>query len=233
MSILIYFLFIPTVSLSFLFSFPLIFKLIQAKELLYLILGTVFYTILHNISALNNFINALYIISHELSHALAGILKGNKIKKIRISNKYGYVSFSKKPDKFTTIFPYIFPFYNILVLAIYLLLSITTRKKLYPYFVFLEGMLLMFYILNTISVITTPQNDFKKFGGRIRSVFFIITLNICVVMATLVLIFPEKKLIIELSKEIIKNYFSIITWLFSFISTLAKSILVYAFSKTN
>lgn len=227
MNIIIYLFFVPTISLAFLLSFPIILKITQYQNFPYFILGILSYIIIHNISFFNSFINTFYIISHELSHALAGILKGNKVKKIKISNTSGYVSFTKRPDKFTTIFPYLFPFYNILTLAIYLLISITTKKNFYSLFVFLEGFFLSFYLINTISLTITPQNDFRKFGGRLKSFFFITTLNVCIVLTMLILIFPEKKLIIEFVKKTIENYILIISFVFKFFITTTNLIINY------
>lgn len=228
MSTILYFFVIPTISIAFLLSFPIVLKIANHKYSYHFLSGVVIYIIIHNISKFNSLINKLYIISHELSHALAGILKGNKIKKIKISDTKGYVSFSKKPDKFTTIFPYIFPFYNILILLLYFLIFLVTEINLYVFFTFFEGFFLTFYIINTISIILTPQSDFRKFGGRLKSIFFITMLNICIVMITLVIIFPEKNFVYELITELIKNYRLVISWFFNFLLNLTKLIIEYA-----
>lgn len=194
--------------LAFLLSFSYIISLLfkNRVETFFLFSGFLFYLFLHfktNFKA-----SRIYIISHELSHAFMGMLKGNKINRIKIKKNSGYVSFRYKTDFLTTIAPYILPFYALLLIVLYFSLSfITDISKYRLIFITLEGFFIAFHIVNTAYVMSSSlQSDFKK----TRAIFFSYTVvflsNIIFIVILLKLLFPQELSIFIFLKKSFFNF---------------------------
>lgn len=204
-------------AIAVILSYPLLTKMLFYRYGFQIFAGGfLLYFLIHIFFGKNKIINILYIISHELSHAIVGILQGNRIKKIRIFDKYGYVSFSKKPDKLTALTPYILPFYNIILAVIFLFVYLIWNRFNYSLFLFLEGVFLSFYLINTLSILLTSQSDFKRFGGRGKSLFTIILSNSVIVYFLVLSFFPDKEMLVILMENIASNYLLIMKSIFRF-----------------
>ena len=57
-----------------------------------------------------------YVLGHELTHALWGMLMGAKIGKMKVGKEGGYVELSKS-NFLVSLAPYFFPFYTAVVIA--------------------------------------------------------------------------------------------------------------------
>ncbi|MCX7641082.1 MAG: M50 family metallopeptidase [Elusimicrobiales bacterium] len=229
MNIIIY-LFYPPFIIAMLFSYPLLLKLISNTKNFYsFIFGVISYITIHLIWGNRKLINKLYIISHELSHAIAGVLQGNSIKKIKIYSNKGYVSFKKKPHSLTIIFPYFFPLYNILLLILYALYFYIFGNFNHILFLFIQGFTLSFHILNTLHIISTHQSDFKKFGGKFKSIITIISANLIIISIFIITFFINKQNISSFIKNIIYNYISIIKFIMNFFLDVITYILKYGY----
>lgn len=175
-----------------------------------LICGFVIYIPIHFNKKINKIIGYLYVISHELTHALFAIITGNAIKKIHISSKNGYVSFKDKPTKITAIAPYIFPFYNFIFAISYIIITAISKKKIFYFFLVTQSFFLSFHIFNTIEAISINQKDFKMIAPRLISVIIIILINLFILSIVLLLFSPSAKTNIAIFiKYCINNYFII------------------------
>lgn len=216
--------------LSILFSYPILIKMLfYLNGFSCFATGIMLYFLIHIFWGNSKIISQIYIISHELSHALAGIISGNRIKKIKIFKDRGYVSFSRNPDKFTTIFPYLFPFYNILTATISLFVYLFWNLFNYKIFLIIEGFCLSFHIINTFSIILTPQSDFKKLGGRFKSFFMIIFVNSIIVYIITIAFFPNKKMVLTLIDNIFYNYILIVKSFLKLISYILNVTINYVY----
>ena len=60
----------------------------------------------------------VYVLGHELTHALWAWMFGGRLKKIKVTSRGGYVVLSKS-NFLITLAPYFFPFYAVLAAALY------------------------------------------------------------------------------------------------------------------
>lgn len=160
--------------MMFLFSIPI-----------YFILGFVVYTVIHFI-----FFKPLsvYVFGHELTHALAGVISGYRIKSFKVNKSGGNVTLSKS-NIFVTLSPYFVPVYSIILILLYIIINRVFKG--YPfqhnYFLFLLGVALAFHIALTIFAIHSGQSDLKKYG-MLFSLIIVFIAN-CVVLTGLFSLF--------------------------------------------
>jgi len=132
----------------------------------------------------------LYVVGHEIMHALATWLSFGKVKSIKVSSRGGSVS-STKSNIFIALAPYLFPFYTVLVAAIFFLLprafGIEPSQSV---FMFLIGFTLSFHLVLTAQFLRTKQSDFLH-AGRLTSVALIYTLNLVIVAGIFSIFFKE------------------------------------------
>jgi len=131
-----------------------------------------------------------YVFGHELTHALAGVLSGAKIKKFKVSQNSGSVVLTKD-NVWITLAPYFFPLYAFIIIAVYVMLGYLVNIKLfYSYFLFAAGFSIAFHIALTIYALGIEQPDLKVYGVFFSYVI-IIAVNIAVFSLLFVLVFPE------------------------------------------
>ncbi len=132
----------------------------------------------------------LYVLGHELTHAISSLLCGGKVKSINVSSGGGRV-LTTKANLITRLSPYLIPIYTVLLLLAYLGLSLFTNIQKYVYlFIFLVGFSLAFHIVLTIDFLKKNQPDILR-SGRLFSLFLIYIVNIGVIVFILTFIFPE------------------------------------------
>jgi hypothetical protein len=151
----------------------------------------------------------LYVFGHELSHAIAGILSGAKIKKFNVDKDSGKVVLNKD-NLCISLAPYIFPIYTIIIISIYFLCAyFFDVKPFYSYFLFFIGMSIAFHIALTLYVLTIEQSDLKAYGSFFSYVI-ILFINFIVFTVTLALVFFNeisiKNIFIEYFENIISIY---------------------------
>ena len=61
-----------------------------------------------------------YVVAHELTHALVGLLFGARARNLRVSVRGGSVSLTKS-NMLITLAPYFFPLYTVIVILLHLL----------------------------------------------------------------------------------------------------------------
>ncbi len=153
-----------------------------------LLLGAAAYLALHKPLSKSGY---LYVAAHELSHALAAVLSGVKIKKISVNRRGGYVLLNAS-NAFITLAPYFVPFYALTAALTYFAAGyFMDVRPARPWFLALIGFLLSFHALSTAEILAGPlQSDIKKAGGRAFSYTMITALNSLAAALIIKLLFP-------------------------------------------
>jgi hypothetical protein len=125
-----------------------------------------------------------YILGHELTHALWGILFGAKPSRLRVGESGGSVNLTKS-NVFITLAPYFFPFYTFVVIVSALILSFFVDPlPCLPLWMFMIGYTWAFHVLFTCETLTRRQPDVGLYG-RIFSWVFIYIVNVLIVLVWL------------------------------------------------
>ena len=107
----------------------------------------------------------LYVLGHELTHAVWGLLFGARVSNLKVSLKGGSVTLTKS-NVLITLAPYFFPFYTMLVV----LLAVVVR-------LFAVGFTWCFHICFTLRALAQRQPDVIEYG-HLFSWVFIWTFNV-------------------------------------------------------
>jgi hypothetical protein len=190
-----------------------------------LLIGAALYCPLHFSLPQNRF---FYVLAHELSHALAALASGVKVRKIKVGKRGGYVALNSG-SAFISLAPYFIPFYALAAGIAYGTAAFFTDMRPYrPLFIGATGFLLTFHLLNTAQILAGPvQSDLKKAGGRLFSFSMVLLLNsLCLVLA-LKLIFPDLVSIREYTARVWTDAGAITGRLLAAVSYLANVARIY------
>lgn len=125
-----------------------------------------------------------YVLGHELTHALWGLLFGALPSDLRVSETGGSVKLTKS-NLLITLAPYFFPFYTFLVIIAALVTYAFMRPLPFiPLWLFMIGFTWAFHILFTFETLSQAQPDVKLYG-RLFSWTFIFIVNVLIVLAWL------------------------------------------------
>ncbi len=125
-----------------------------------------------------------YVLGHELTHAIWGLLFGAVPSKLRVSENGGSVSLTKS-NMLITLAPYFFPFYTFVVIVAALVTYAFIRPLPFlPLWMFVVGFTWAFHVLFTIETLSQKQPDVKLYG-RVFSWVFIFLANIAIVLVWL------------------------------------------------
>lgn len=131
----------------------------------------------------------MYVLGHELTHALWGLLFGARPSDVRVSASGGSVRLTKS-NLLITLAPYFFPFYTFLVIVVALITYAFLRPLPYlPLWMFLIGFTWSFHVLFTLETLGQRQPDVRLYG-RIFSWTFIFLVNILIVLVWLATMTP-------------------------------------------
>ena len=126
----------------------------------------------------------MYVLGHELTHALWGLLFGARPSDVRVSASGGSVKLTKS-NMLITLAPYFFPFYTFIVIVVALITYAFFKPLPYlPLWMFLIGFTWSFHILFTLETLGQRQPDVKLYG-RIFSWTFIFIANVGIGLAWL------------------------------------------------
>ncbi len=133
----------------------------------------------------------LYVASHELTHALAALFSGVRVRKISVKRQSGYVLLDST-NAFISLAPYFIPFYTLLAAASYWLAGRFWHSgALRPWFLAAAGFTLAFHLLHTAEILSGPvQSDLRKAGGPVFSIPLLVLLNCLGFAFALKLLFP-------------------------------------------
>ena len=125
-----------------------------------------------------------YVLGHELTHAIWGLLFGALPSKLRVSASGGSVNLTKS-NMLITLAPYFFPFYTFLVIVVALITSAFIRPLPFlPLWMFAVGFTWAFHALFTLETLAQRQPDVKLYG-RIFSWVFIFLANVALILVFL------------------------------------------------
>ena len=125
-----------------------------------------------------------YVLGHELTHALWGLLFGARPSDVRVSENGGSVRLTKS-NVVITLAPYFFPFYTFLVIVAALITYAFLRPlPCLPLWLFAIGFTWAFHVLFTLETLSQRQPDVKLYG-RIFSWVVILIVNVALVLVWL------------------------------------------------
>jgi hypothetical protein len=119
-----------------------------------------------------------YVLGHELTHALWGLCMGARVGKINVTKNGGHVELSKT-NFLITLAPYFFPFYTILLIALYALGNLFINLQ--PYhnlFLFLVGATWAFHLHFTLHMLANRHQPDITEQGRLFSYTIIYCFNL-------------------------------------------------------
>jgi len=119
----------------------------------------------------------VYILGHELTHALWAVLFGGKAKNLKVKASGGSVNVTKS-NVIITLAPYFFPFYTMLLIGALLVVRFFVTPLPYPLaWLFFVGFTWSFHFTFTIQSLWTHQPDIYEYG-RLFSYSLIYLLNV-------------------------------------------------------
>ena len=125
-----------------------------------------------------------YVLGHELTHALWGLLFLARPSDLTVSASGGSVRLTKT-NLLITLAPYFFPFYTFVVIVCALVTSAFFRPlPCLPLWLFMIGFTWAFHVLFTLETLGQRQPDVKTYG-RIFSWTFIFLVNVAIVLVWL------------------------------------------------
>ncbi len=153
------------------------------------VLGAAVYTGIHYL--FYNF-SRMYVFIHEMTHALAAVLCGIRIKDVSIGKDSGYVKMSRT-NTFVVLAPYFVPGYVLIVAMLYAGLSIFIDLTPYRQAVlFFIGFFMAFHFIQTFHTLwEVDQPDLKLAGGKFFSCVSIVLANMLVLALVLKILFPQ------------------------------------------
>ena len=130
-----------------------------------------------------------YVLGHELTHALWGLLFGARPSDVRVDATGGSVRLTKS-NLLITLAPYFFPFYTFVVVVVALITYAFLRPLPFlPLWMFLIGFTWAFHVLFTLETLSERQPDVKLYG-RLFSWTVIFIANISLVLVWLAVTTP-------------------------------------------
>ena len=128
-----------------------------------------------------------YVLGHELTHALSGLLMGAKVGKIKVGKEGGHVMLSKS-NFIISLAPYFFPFYTGLIIAIWHVFGFFFDVRPYEaWWLLAVGMTWGFHLTFTVYMLTQEQPDVLE-NGRLFSYVIIYLANLFVMALWMILI---------------------------------------------
>lgn len=123
----------------------------------------------------------IYVLGHELTHALWSWFSGGRLKEIKVDSSEGHVLITKS-NFLTSLAPYFFPLYVVLIIIIFAIGNFFWNLSNYVLlFYFFIGIMYAFHITLTISALKIKQPDIVK-EGYIFSAIIIFLGNMSVLL---------------------------------------------------
>ena len=151
----------------------------------------------------------MYVLMHEMTHALAALCCGSRIKDVSVGRDSGYVKMDKS-NAFIVLAPYFVPGYVLLVVFGYMVGDLFTDLSAYrQVFLFLIGFFTAFHFIQTFKTLfEADQPDLKLAGGKVFSVVIIGLANLMVLALLLKGIFPEQVDLQQAAARVIQGTFN-------------------------
>jgi len=171
----------PTAVLCAAGAFRVFAQVVSGGRALPFLAGFLLYPLLH---AWRPSPTRLYVLGHELAHALAAVLTGSRVRGMEVGSQGGHVVLSKT-NPFIALAPYLIPLYAVLWLATVRLVGLW--RPLPPWLIAAGlGLTLSFHFLLTVDALwRTHQTDLDHAGGTFFSVAWILLVNSFVLVVVL------------------------------------------------
>jgi len=128
----------------------------------------------------------LYVMGHELTHALAAVLQGGQADDLHVSTKGGQVKVNKS-NFVVNLAPYFFPIYTAMASLIWLIAADRYR----PWLAALIGFTLAFHFALTLFSLKQHQSDITEVGW-LFAIPLIVALNLIITAGVLRLVAAEQ-----------------------------------------
>jgi len=116
----------------------------------------------------------LYVMGHELTHALAAVLQGGKADDLRVSTKGGMVKVNRS-NFIVNLAPYFFPIYTVAACIIWAIAA----DRFQPALAALVGFSLAFHFALTLYSLKQHQSDISEVGW-LFAIPLIVALNLAI-----------------------------------------------------
>lgn len=155
----------------------------KTSEFWYFMIGCILLTTWLLSGFFRNFFLYLYVLGHEVTHAIFVICHLGKVTNIHISTSGGYIT-TTKTNMLIALSPYFVPFYSIWVVLAHLgLRHFGFISDVWdPAFYALIGATWMFHMIWTVWMLPKDQPDLKE-NGRFLSLVVILLANLFVLSA--------------------------------------------------
>ena len=147
-----------------------------------------------------------YVFMHEMTHAVAAILCGARIKDVRVGKESGYVKMSRT-NTFIVLAPYFVPGYVVCVALAYLFVSFFANVTPYRQVVlFLVGFFMAFHFIQTFHTLwEADQPDLELAGGKFFSCVTIVLVNMLVLAVVLKILVPADVQLLEALHQVARQ----------------------------
>jgi hypothetical protein len=130
-----------------------------------------------------------YVLAHELTHAVWGMLMGAKVGKVKVGKDGGHVMLSKS-NFLIALAPYFFPFYTGLVIMVWYTAGFFIDLSVYePWWLAAVGLTWGFHVTFTVYMLSQNQPDVQE-NGRLFSYVIIYLANLFFVALWMIVIGP-------------------------------------------
>lgn len=157
----------------------------------------------------------VYVLGHELTHALWGMIFGARPSQLRVGKNSGSVSLDKT-NVFIVLSPYFFPFYVFVILAAAGLTACFVRPlPCLPAWVFAIGGAWAFHIVFTLQSLAQRQSDIERYGKAL-SWAVIYLFNIATITLAAAAAGPEGRCLSTVAaaaRRTLASYASVAGWL--------------------
>ena len=202
LKLLIALLLLPTAVLTFAQTVRILLAVLgQLSAAVSFIAGLVVYSGIHY--GYYNF-SRPYVFAHEITHALAALLCGCRIKDVSIGQDSGYVKMDRC-NAFVVLAPYFVPAYVLAAALVYVIADLFVDVSPYrQVFLFAIGFFTAFHFIQTFKTLfEADQPDLKLAGGKVFSVVMITLANLVVLAVVLKALFPETVSLLEAGKNVL------------------------------
>jgi hypothetical protein len=132
----------------------------------------------------------LYVFGHELTHAIWVWLMGGRVSRFRVGRDGGHI-LTNRTNFWIALAPYFFPFYSILAIAIYGVLSIFYNMQPYGRLLYaVIGATWAFHLTFTCWMIPKSQSDLRD-HGTFFSLVVIYLMNLALLCVMLIIASPQ------------------------------------------
>lgn len=147
-----------------------------------------------------------YVWMHEMTHALAAVLCGVRIKDIHVGKESGYVKMART-NTFIALAPYFVPGYVVLAALLYLALQFFMDLTPYrPVVLFGVGFFMTFHFIQTFHTLwEADQPDLQLAGGKFFSCVTIGLANLAVLALVLKILFPQQVFLWAAVKQVARQ----------------------------